>query len=102
MNDSTQGSGRWTPPKEPWNSANADVQRSNAAKNLVGAIANATAALVFIAYAEINWWAFAVMAPAAIAGGYFGGTWARRLPGVWLRGMVVAVGLAVGLVMLLW
>lgn len=79
-----------------------DVQRSNAAKNLVGAIANATAALVFIAYAEINWWAFAVMAPAAIAGGYFGGAWARRLPGVWLRGMVVAVGLAVGLVMLLW
>lgn len=79
-----------------------NAQRSNAAKNLVGAIANTTAALVFISYAEINWLAFAVMAPAAIAGGYFGGTWARRLPGTWLRGMVVLVGLAVGLVMLVW
>lgn len=68
-------------------------QNSNAAKNLLAASANTVAAIVFISVGAIVWSAALLLAVSSIIGGYLGGRWARRLPPVVLRGMVVAVGI---------
>jgi uncharacterized membrane protein YfcA len=42
-------------------------------------------------------WPYALaMAAAAIAGGYAGGRVARRLPAVYVRAVVIVVGLSIG------
>ena len=50
-----------------------DLQRLNAVKNVLAGVANAVAAVLFIAVAEIAW-----EAAALIAGGSIVGAWARR------------------------
>ena len=69
------------------------VQHSNAAKNLLASMANMVAAFVFVATGNVVWPAALLLMVSSTAGGYLGGRWARRLPEVVLRGMVVAVGI---------
>ncbi len=69
-----------------------DTQRSNAAKNILAACANLTAAVVFAISGAVVWIAALAVAAGAIPGGYVGGRVSRRLPGAFLRGLVVAVG----------
>lgn len=71
----------------------ARVQYSNAAKNLLASVANVVAAVVFALSGYVVWPAAVVLMVSSTAGGYLGGRWARRLPEVVLRGMVVAVGI---------
>jgi uncharacterized membrane protein YfcA len=77
------------------------VQYSNAAKNLLASMANMVAAVVFIATGNVVWPAAVVLMVSSIAGGYLGARWARRLPEVVLRGMVVAVGVLATTVLVL-
>jgi len=70
----------------------ARVQYSNAAKNLFASIANMMAAFVFIIAGYVVWPAALVLMASSTLGGYLGARWARRLPEVVLRGMVIAVG----------
>ncbi|MDL4773329.1 MULTISPECIES: sulfite exporter TauE/SafE family protein [Thermomonosporaceae] len=75
-----------------------DLQRVNAAKNVLSAIVNGTAALVFIllwAFSDvrINWWAVLLIATGSTVGGLFGAKVGRRIPPPVLRGVIVVVGL---------
>ena len=70
----------------------ARVQYSNAAKNLFASIANMMAAFVFTAAGYVVWPAALLLMASSTLGGYLGARWARRLPEVVLRGMVIAVG----------
>ncbi|MEZ5116774.1 MAG: sulfite exporter TauE/SafE family protein [Candidatus Nanopelagicales bacterium] len=71
----------------------ADLQRSNGAKNLLAASANIAAALVFALAGRVWWLAAAIVAVGAIAGGLVGARVARRLPPAVMRAAVVVVGL---------
>ncbi|TDB76232.1 sulfite exporter TauE/SafE family protein [Actinomadura sp. KC216] len=75
-----------------------DLQRVNAAKNVLSAIVNASAALLFtllwlVSDTEINWWAVLLIASGATLGGLIGARVGRRIPPLVLRGVIVVVGL---------
>jgi uncharacterized protein len=74
-----------------------DLQRLNAVKNVVAALVNGVAAIVFIASAPVHWQVAMVEAAGAIAGGQLGATVGRRLPAGPLRAAIVVVGLAVAI-----
>jgi len=69
-----------------------DIQEVNALKNLTSGINYFVTSATFIIAGAISWPFVAVMLVAAMAGGYAGATLARRLPAMWLRRLVVAVG----------
>jgi uncharacterized membrane protein YfcA len=69
-----------------------DVQRHNALKNVLAALVNGVAAVVFIAVADVDWRAAPVLAVGAITGGIIGAAVGRRLPPALLRGVIVVVG----------
>jgi uncharacterized protein len=72
------------------------LQRVNAAKNVLGAIVNGVAALLFIAVAHVAWLAAGLIAAGSVIGGQLGASFGRRLPDRVLRGLVVLIGLVVG------
>ena len=59
------------------------------------------AAVVLAFSGYVVWPAAMVLMVSSTAGGYLGGRWARRLPEVVLRGMVVAVGVVATTVLVL-
>ncbi|MDQ6614046.1 MAG: sulfite exporter TauE/SafE family protein [Actinomycetota bacterium] len=72
-----------------------DLQRVNAAKNVLAALVNGVAALLFIAAAHVAWGAAGALAVGATIGGQVGAKVGRRLPEALLRWIIVAVGTAV-------
>jgi uncharacterized membrane protein YfcA len=70
-----------------------DLQRINAAKNVLAAVVNLVAALVFIASAEVAWRPALLIAVGSVLGGQIGATVGRRLPPVALRGFIVLIGI---------
>lgn len=70
-----------------------DLQRSNAAKNVLQGVSNATAAVVFAIAGAVNWPAAIAVGAGASVGGLIGAPFARRLPDAVLRAVIVAVGL---------
>ncbi|HEX3541436.1 MAG TPA: sulfite exporter TauE/SafE family protein [Acidimicrobiales bacterium] len=74
-----------------------DLQRLNAAKNVLAALVNGVAALLFMVASHVAWSAAGVLAVGAILGGLAGATVGRRLPGPLLRGIIVVVGTAVAI-----
>ncbi|GAA2656253.1 MULTISPECIES: sulfite exporter TauE/SafE family protein [Nonomuraea] len=70
------------------------LQRVNAAKNVLSLIVNATAAVLFVIIAPIDWWAVLMVALGATLGGFLGAKVGRRLPAPILRGFIVCVGIA--------
>ena len=69
-----------------------DLQVANAVKNVLAAVVNGVAAVVFIAVAHPDWAVVGLIALGAIVGGQLGAGVGRRLPPRVLRGIVVAVG----------
>lgn len=69
------------------------LQRVNGAKNVLVAMVNGTAAIVFILLAHVSWMAAALIAAGSAVGGLVGARFGRRLPPLALRLFVVAVGL---------
>src|SRR5207244_2140953 len=55
-----------------------DIQRSNALKGIIAFITNGIAAGYFAVFAHVAWTAAAIMALAALSGGYLGVGLARR------------------------
>lgn len=74
-----------------------DLQRVNAAKNVLATLVNGTAAVLFVLVADIAWEAAALLAVGSVSGGQLGARVGRRLPAPVLRALVVTVG-AVALV----
>jgi uncharacterized membrane protein YfcA len=70
-----------------------DLQRVNALKNVLTALVNFVAALVFIAVAHVAWGAAALLAGGAVIGGQLGARYGRRLPPTALRAIIVVVGI---------
>ncbi|ETK34452.1 sulfite exporter TauE/SafE family protein [Microbispora sp. ATCC PTA-5024] len=70
-----------------------DIQRVNAAKNLLSLLVNATAAILFTLIAPVDWTAALMVALGSAAGGFLGARVGRRLPAPLLRGFIVAVGI---------
>jgi uncharacterized protein len=73
---------------------NEDLQRVNAVKNVLAGIVNASAALLFIAVAHVDWWAALYIAVGSTIGGLLGASIGRRLPALALRVLIVVVGVA--------
>jgi hypothetical protein len=69
------------------------LQRINAAKNLLAALVNLSAAVLFIVVADVAWDAAALVAAGSIVGAFTGARFGRRLRPAVLRGLVVLVGL---------
>ncbi|HEY4021019.1 MAG TPA: sulfite exporter TauE/SafE family protein [Pseudonocardiaceae bacterium] len=70
------------------------VQRINAGKNVLTALANLVSGIVFIAVAHVAWIAVALIAGGSVIGGLIGAKIGRRLPPIALRAVIVVVGLA--------
>ena len=69
-----------------------DLQRVNAAKNVLVTVVNGTAAVVFILFAQVNWVVVLVFASGSTAGGLLGARVGRRLPPLALRILVATIG----------
>ncbi|OLT17003.1 hypothetical protein BJF79_17985 [Actinomadura sp. CNU-125] len=75
-----------------------DLQRVNAAKNVLSAVVNGSAAVLFITLSivsdtVIDWWAVLMIALGSTVGGLLGAKVGRRIPPPVLRGVIVVVGL---------
>ena len=72
-----------------------DMQRMNAAKNLLALVVNIVAALSYtlVAFDRISWPAAGLIAVGSLIGGFLGAHYGRRLPPNALRGAIVIVGL---------
>lgn len=69
-----------------------DLQRINAAKNVLAAVVNVVTALLFIIVTDVAWVAAGLIALGAIVGAQIGARVGRRIPPTLLRGLVVLVG----------
>jgi uncharacterized membrane protein YfcA len=76
------------------------LQRLNALKSALSLLINLLALVAFSLFGPVDWTSVAVLAPAALAGGYLGAHVARRLAPGALRVAVVLFGLAVGVALL--
>ncbi len=69
-----------------------DMQEINALKNLTSAMNYTVAALTFVIAGAISWPHTLVALVTAAIGGYVGAAFARRLPAIWLKRLVILVG----------
>jgi uncharacterized membrane protein YfcA len=76
------------------------LQRLNAAKNVLALCANGSSALLFICVTHIAWEAAALIAVGSIIGGQIGGTLGRRVPAPVLRILIILVGVTAAVVLL--
>jgi uncharacterized protein len=79
-----------------------DMQRMNAAKNLLSLVVNIVAAVAYtvVAFDRISWLAAGLIAAGSLIGGFLGAHYGRRLSPNALRAVIVVVGL-IGLYRLL-
>jgi uncharacterized membrane protein YfcA len=77
------------------------LQRLNALKNVLAALVNGVAALLFIAFADVDWAVAGLLAAGAVCGGQLGARIGRRIPAGVLRAVIVVVGVAVAIRLLL-
>ena len=70
-----------------------DVQVNNALKNFLATIITSAAVVVFAVTGLVSWPHTLVAFVGAVAGGFLGSRIARFLPAVWLRRVVICVGL---------
>jgi len=79
-----------------------NIQRQNAAKNLLSLLVNIVSATTYtlVAFDRINWAVAGVIAVGSLIGGALGSRYGRRLSPAALRGVIVVVGL-IGLYRLL-
>ena len=69
-----------------------DIQEINALKNLTSGVNYFVSSTTFIIAGAISWPHTLVILVAAMAGGYLGANFARRLSAIWLKRLVIAVG----------
>jgi uncharacterized protein len=71
------------------------LARTNALRNVIGAMANGVAAVGFAVFGHVDWAAVPPLAAGFLVGGWTGPALVRRLPGWLLRIVVALLGLAV-------
>lgn len=77
-----------------------DLQRLNALKNVLAGVANAVAAILFIAVADVAWQAAALIAVGSVVGAQVGARYGRRVPSEVLRWIVVIGGAIVAVILI--
>jgi hypothetical protein len=77
------------------------LKRLNATKAVLSLVIATVTVVIFALRAPVDWTAVALLAPTTLVGGYVGARLARRLPENVLRAAVVALGLGVGVYLLL-
>lgn len=77
------------------------VHRANAIKNVLAAVVNGVAAVVFIAVADVDWAIAGLIAGGSVVGALAGARVGRRLPPAALRAVIVVVGVTALAVFLL-
>lgn len=78
-----------------------DFHRANATKNIICMLAQAVAVILFIWSGLVHWPQALVTIAGAIFGGYFGIVVARKVPEIWVRAVVVAIGAGLAVVFFL-
>ncbi|WP_426506684.1 sulfite exporter TauE/SafE family protein [Dactylosporangium sp. McL0621] len=76
------------------------MARISALKNVISAVGGLVGVVAFALFGPVDWADVAVVAPAALVGGYGGARLARRLPSAVLKTLIVVFGTVVGLVLL--
>lgn len=74
-----------------------DIHRMNLLKTLLAAAINGTAVVVFVAQGSVQWNFALSMAVAASLGGFAGAHLAQRIPRAFVRGLIIAIGIALGI-----
>ncbi len=69
-----------------------DIHHMNAVKTFLAAMINCVSVIVFIVKGMIHWEYAAVMCVSAVAGGYLGAHFGRKLPAKYVRWTVIAIG----------
>lgn len=69
-----------------------DLQRLNALKNVLSALVNGVAAVVFLFSGDMDWRIVGLLAAGSLIGGQIGATVGRRLPPLVMRAVIVCVG----------
>jgi uncharacterized membrane protein YfcA len=69
-----------------------DVHEINALKNWLSAVIYSVAVVTFVVADAVSWRHTTVMLVTGTLGGYLGGRVARRIPALWLRRFIVALG----------
>lgn len=69
-----------------------DLHEVNALKNLLSAVVYSVTVVTFVTAGAVSWPHTLVMLVTATVGGYIGAALARKIPAVWLRRTVIAVG----------
>jgi uncharacterized protein len=69
-----------------------DIHAMNALKSVMGSVINGVAVVAFIVARAVYWKQGIVMIVGGILGGYLGAHYAQKVPQVWIRMLVVAVG----------
>ncbi|MFG1705003.1 sulfite exporter TauE/SafE family protein [Nonomuraea sp. M3C6] len=69
-----------------------ELQRINAAKNVLVVLVNAAAAILYTIVADVDWLAVLLVALGSMIGGFAGARLGRRLSAPVLRGMIVCIG----------
>ena len=77
-----------------------DLQRLNAIKIVLTAVANGVAAILFIAVADVAWGAAGLIAVGSIVGAQVAARYGRRIPSEVLRWIVVIGGVIVAMILL--
>lgn len=77
------------------------LQRLNGVKNVLAAIVNGIAGLLFVFVADVDWLVVLLIAVGSVIGGLLGASVGRRLPPLALRVTIVVVGVAALTVFLL-
>ena len=75
------------------------LTRVNALKQALWVLANGAAAILFASTGDIVWTAVAVMAVGALLGGSLGGRFAGKVRASILRGVVVALGVVIAVLL---
>jgi uncharacterized membrane protein YfcA len=77
-----------------------DLQRLNALKNVLAAVANGVAAVLFVFVAPVKWGPAALIAAGSIVGAQVAARYGRRIPSNVLRWIVVVGGTIVAVILI--
>lgn len=72
-----------------------DIHQMNALKNILGSLINVVASVMFICRGMVDWPKVGIMTLGAIAGYYLGSHYSQKIPQIWVRRIVLAIGFGI-------
>lgn len=72
-----------------------DIHQMNALKNILGSLINVVASVMFICRGMVDWPKVGIMTLGAIAGYYLGSHYSQKIPQIWVRHIVLAIGFGI-------